>query len=178
MIASRVSGCENCSLEADYGMNKMPLAIKVALAWLVLLATGAVVMACGNVWEVATRNLGVHESVFRLLFVAVALGLCVTFPIAVYLGRRNWMEIPYAIFGYVSLLPMIVKCRHPLSNSFAVTYMAAVVVFALFPLILLRLPWSSEWFAAKERYGGFNPSYALMFALLTLIVVYKIFPAD
>ena len=49
MIASRVSGCENCSLEADYGMNKIPLAIKVALAWLVLLATGAVVMACGNV---------------------------------------------------------------------------------------------------------------------------------
>ena len=30
-------------------MNKMPLAIKVAFAWLVLLATGVVVMAGGNV---------------------------------------------------------------------------------------------------------------------------------
>ena len=151
---------------------KMPLAVRIAFGWFVLLTVASVMP---SVYE-ALRSNSDGTRFDRLISALVCnvgmSALCLGFALAVVWRKWSWVRVPYLVLGAVVVLALcLMNWREPAAEL--ALLLGVAVAMTAFPLVMLELPSAVRWRNAVRRKGdhGLGRAKTMTLLLVGLVLV-------
>ena len=151
---------------------KMPLAVRIAFGWFVLLTVASVMPSVYEVIRSVADGTGFDRLISALVCNLGMAALCMGFALAVVWRKWSWVRVPYLVIGLVGVLPLcFLTWRTPTAEH--ALYLGMAVAMTAFPLVMLELPSAVRWQNAVRRKGdhGLGRAKTMTLLLVGLVLV-------
>lgn len=128
----------------------MPLAVRIAFGWFVLLTVASVMPSVYEVLRSNSDGTGFDRLISALVCNVGMAALCMGFALAVVRRKWSWVRVPYLVIGAVVVLALCLMIWREPAAELALCLGLAVAMTA-FPLVMLELPSAVRWRNAVPR---------------------------
>lgn len=151
---------------------KMPLAVRIAFGWFVLLTVASVMPSVYEALRSNSDGTGFDRLISALVCNVGMAALCMGFALAVVRRKWSWVRVPYLVIGAVVVLALCLMIWREPAAELALGLGLAVAMTA-FPLVMLELPSAVRWRNAvprkSDRCRGGAVALTLLLAGLVLV---------